>query len=101
MLGGSYVRQVGAVAMFPLSRQAAERCGVDPLAALPLERLHPCARARLTFGAEHADRLADRVARLMSVGAEWQPYLEDLDRERAALAGAYRRLLDDPPEDGR
>jgi hypothetical protein len=96
MLGETRVRRVGAVGVFPLSRAGAERYGADPLATLPLERLHSCAHARLTYGAEFAavPGRADRAARVM-VGDKWQPYLEELDRDRAALATAYRRLLDD------
>ena len=40
---------VAAGASFPLSSAAAERYGANPLATLPLERLHPCARARLAY----------------------------------------------------
>jgi hypothetical protein len=96
-LAGKRVGRVGAVAVFPMSRAGVARYGVDPLAALPLERLHPCARARLTYGAEVATApgRAENAARMMA-GDEWQPYLEDLDRQRGALATAYRRLLDDP-----
>jgi hypothetical protein len=79
----------------PLSSAAAERYGADPLATLPLSKLHPCARARLAFkphGAE-PDGFADYAAKLMTDAPDWQPFLEAVDRRRVALAAAYRRLL--------
>lgn len=78
-----------------MSRATAERYGTDPLATLPLERLHPCARARLAFKphGREPDGFADYAAKLMTDAPDWQPFLEAIDRRRVALAAAYRRLL--------
>ncbi len=87
---------VAAGASFPLSSAAAERYGANPLATLPLSKLHPCARARLAFNpiGPEPDGFADYAAELMADAPEWQPFLEAIDRRRGALAAAYRRLLD-------
>lgn len=88
---------LAAGSAFPLSAAAAERYGANPLATLPLSRLHSCARARLAHNpvGPEPDAFADYAARLMTDAPEWQPFLAAIDRRRIALAAAYRRLLDD------
>lgn len=88
---------LAAGSAFPLSGAAAERYGANPLATLPLSRLHPCARARLAHNPNgpEPDGFADYTAKLMADAPEWQPFLAAIDRRRIALAAAYRRLLSD------
>ena len=83
--------------VFPQSKAAARRYGADPLAMLPLARLHPCARARLVYSTAsraELESLAGWAAALMA-DDDWQPRLEQFDHCRARLAEAYRDLLDD------
>lgn len=85
-------------AVWPQSRKAAERYGGDPLAMLPLERLHPCARARIAYAPypdAELEALVTFSAKLADDDDHWQLFLVRCDQYRANLADGYRELLDD------